>query len=166
MATDMHRTTKLEPLADTNMDDPGGAAREERDWLATSRLEYDNWKKTARVTDEPTHLFGVDPRGPLKGETEILSEQDRRKARTVSRMRQIASLIASDEELVLTVLAFIDRQAGVPVHALIEMGRRKDELFRCIWDLYDLGLLERVGGTVVKTTPEGKRIVTSLGLDE
>lgn len=159
MGTNLRRTTEFLPVDQANIMKPD--RRESEEWIATSELEleYDQWEQTTiRVTPELTY-----PHYSAEAETDVLSESDRRKTQTVSRMRQIASLIASNEVLVLTLLAFISSQDSVRVDALVEMGRT-DELFGRVWDLWELGLIERIGGSDVKATPEARRILASLGL--
>ena len=158
MGTDLRRTTEFLPVDQANIMEPDG--RESEEWIATSELEleYEQWEQTIRVTPEPTY-----PHYSAEAETDVLSESDRRKTQAVSRMRQIASLIASNEVLVLTLLAFISSQDSVRVDALVEMGGT-DELFGRVWDLWELGLIERIGGSDIKATPEARRILAILGL--
>ncbi len=156
MGTSLRQRTGFRPVDQVDITKPD--LREREEWVATSELEYDQWERTIRVTSEPTY-----PRYSAEVETDVLSESDRRKTQTVSRMRQIASLIASNEVLVLTLLAFISSQDSVRVDALVEMGGT-DELFGRVWDLWELGLIERIGGSDVKATPEARRILASLDL--
>ena len=158
MGTDLRRTTEFLPVDQANIMKPD--RRESEEWIATSELEleYEQREQTIRVTPEPPY-----PHYLTEAETDVLSESDRRKTQAVSRMRQIASLIASDEVLVLTLLAFISSQDSVRVDALVEMGGT-DELFGRVWDLWELGLIERIGGSDVKATPEARRILASLDL--
>ena len=154
MGTSLRQRTGFRPV--DQVDIPKPDLREREEWVATSELEYDQWERTIRVTSEPSDVDTL-------VETDVLSESDRRKTQTVSRMRQIASLIASNEVLVLTLLAFISSQDSVRVDDLVEMGRT-DELFGRVWDLWELGLIERIGGSDVKATPEARRILASLDL--
>jgi len=81
---------------------------------------------------------------------------------TAKKRHTLATIIARNPQLVLTVLSFIADRSSYPFDALLEAGPKR-KMFEILFDLYDVGLIRRAG-VELQITVLGSRVLERLGL--